>query len=427
MAAVLLPYGCEPVLLKLEHPYTVFVPALPHCLPDPAVIVEEALDNPLGSLRLEDICRPQDRVLIVASDITRPVPYAAVLPPLLERLRRAGVGKGQITVIFANGTHRLMSREDAQAILGETLAHELHWVNHNALEKKDLVYLGTTSRGTPVWVNRLAVEADQLILTGSVVHHYFAGFGGGRKCLVPGIAGMETTLANHKLVLGNSGRGLHPGCTPGNLTGNPVHEDIIEACKMLPPDFLLNVVLDPEHSVLKAVAGNWQLAHLEACRQAEAVYTVSVPGPAALVIASCGGFPKDINMIQAHKSLDNAYRAVAANGVLVLLAECGQGLGSQDFVSWFNYPDTDTMAQAVREKYSIHGHTALTCRAKAQSRTVILVSSLNPGLVRKMGMIPASNMQEALKAAYSVLNTEHPKTYIFPYGSLTVPQDSSRS
>lgn len=418
---VTLPYGQQTITFTLPYPFTMFTPNLPPSLPDAKRAIEEALDRPLGSPPLETICRSGEKVLLVASDITRPVPYATVLPPLLRRLQQAGIADHQITVLFANGTHRLMTPEDAGMILGKTLAGRLRWQNHDAKNKDMLVYLGTTRRGTPVWINRLAVEADRVILTGSVVHHYFAGFGGGRKCLVPGIAGMETVLANHKLVLGHSGRGLHPACTPGNLKGNPVHEDIVEACEMLPPDFLLNVVLDPEHGLLSAAAGHWQEAHLEVCRQADAIYSIPLAEPADLVIASCGGFPKDINVIQAHKTLDNAYRAVKPDGVIILLAECSQGVGSDDFFSWFAYPQDHELRAALDANYSIHGHTALTCRAKATAVRVILVSRLQPELTQKIGMIPAASVEEALSTAHYLLPTSQPKTYIFPAGSLTVP------
>lgn len=421
---VRLAYGEGEVCFELKHRYSVYTPNLPNRLPDPGLTVERALEQPFHSPAIEDICHPGERVLLVVSDITRPVPYASILPPLLARLAKAGVREEDITVIFANGTHRLMTAVDAVTILGKTLAERLTWVNHDADDKNNQVYLGQTRRGTPVWLNQLALDTDRVILTGAVVHHYFAGFGGGRKCLVPGIAGSETTLANHKLVLGQSGRGLHPNCIPGNLEGNPVHEDIIDACAMRQPDFLLNVVLDPNHRVLHATAGHWQDAHLEACDMADRIYSVHTEGPADLVLASCGGFPKDINLIQAHKTLDNAFRAVAPGKVLIVLAQCRQGVGSNDFLSWFNHSDMNDLEQALQTSYSIHGHTALTCRAKAQRITVILVSSLDPALTRKIGMLPANSIAEALQMAYHILSTQNPKTYIFPAGSLTVPHVS---
>ena len=266
------------------------------------------------------------------------------------------------------------------------------------------------------------MEADHVILTGAVVHHYFAGYGGGRKCLVPGIAGMETALANHKLVLGNSCRGLDPACTPGKMAGNPVHEDIIDACKLLPPSFLLNVVLNPDHQVLYATAGDWQQAHAAACQLADEVYGVHLEAQAELAIASCGGFPKDINLIQAHKTLDNVFRATAPGKVLLLFAQCAQGIGSEDYLNWFSYTNPHDMEQALQQTYAIHGHTALTTLAKARAVSIILVSELEPSLVSKLGMIPADNADDALQKAYHILRTTTPLTYIFPAGSLTVPK-----
>lgn len=422
MPVIPLQYGKGIINLTLRHPCSIFSPKLPEVPANPALAVKEALDSPLYSPRLTEICKPGDRVVVVVSDITRPVPYADVLPPLLSQLHSAGVKQDDITILFANGTHRLMTPSDAQEILGEKLAGSLHWKNHDALDKENLVYLGVTKRKTPVWVNRLAVEADHVILTGAVVHHYFAGYGGGRKCLIPGIAGMETALANHKLVLGKSCRGLDQACTPGNLAGNPVHEDIMEACKLLPPSFLLNVVLDPDHRVLYATAGDWQQGHAAACQLADEVYGINLDTQAELTIASCGGFPKDINLIQAHKTLDNAFRATAPGKVLLLFAQCSQGIGSEDYLNWFSYVNPHDMEQALQQTYAIHGHTALTTLAKAQAVSVILVSDLDPSLVHKLGIIPANNADDALQKAYRLLGTTTPLTYIFPTGSLTVPK-----
>ncbi|MDW7651164.1 MAG: nickel-dependent lactate racemase [Bacillota bacterium] len=421
MSSLTLPYGRGELAFELDHSYSVHTPKLPITAPDAANVVSDALDRPISSPPLAEIVRPGEKVLLVASDITRPVPYDVVLPPLLFRLLQAGVSAGHITLIFANGTHRLMTREDARIILGDELEASLRWVNHDAKDSENLVYLGKTGRNTPVWVNRRAVEADRVILTGAVVHHYFAGFGGGRKCLVPGIAGMATALANHRLVLGKSCRGLDSACRPGNLTDNPVHEDIMEACRMLPPDFLLNVVLDPGHQVLHATAGHWHEAHLAACRLADEIYSVPLDEPAQLVIASCGGFPKDINFIQSHKTFDNVFPAVSPGNVLILFAECTQGVGSADFLSWYEHTCPQSMGKALSAAYSIHGHTALTAKSKAAAVRVILVSSLEPALVDKLGMIPATSAEDALKKAYTLLATTAPKTYIFPCGSLTVP------
>lgn len=422
MSSLELRYGKNTIPVHLKHPYTVYTPQLPEPAKEPQKMVALALDRPIGSLPLERLVRPGERVVIVLSDITRPVPYQEVLPPLLDRLADAAISREDMVLLFANGTHRGMTAADAARILGQKQAKALRWVNHDAHDRNNLVYLGETSRGTPVWLNRLAVEADHVILTGAVVHHYFAGFGGGRKCLVPGVAGIETVLANHRLALGPTCTGsLDSACMPGVLEGNPVHEDIMEACALHPPSFLLNVVLDPSHRILYAAAGDWQAAHAACCRVTHDAYGVQVDRPAELVIASCGGFPKDINMIQAHKTFDNAFRAVKPGGVLVLLAECAEGIGSGDFLAWFAHQDPFALEQALRAAYAINGHTALACLAKAQAVSAILVSALEPSLVRRLGLHPAGDIHEALRSAYRLLGTRSPLTYVFPYGSLTVP------
>ena len=211
--------------------------------------------------------------------------------------------------------------EEQRRIVGEEVARRIALYDHDCRDRENLVALGRTSRGNEVWINRRVYEADRVILTGEIIYHQIAGYSGGRKSLVPGVAGAETTTFNHQLI-------LDPNCRPGILEGNPAHEDLLEACRMFEPDFLLNVVLSPSGGWVRVVAGHYDLAHRAGCETVDQMCRIPIGQPYDLVLASAGGFPLDIDLRQAHKGMENAARALRPGGVLVYFAECREGTGS---------------------------------------------------------------------------------------------------
>ncbi len=417
---IVLKYGRDEVALP-ENTFrgverlTAKIPPLP---PSPEQLVRQRLTRPVGSLPLRQLVRAGESVAIAISDITRYSATEIFLGPLLEELDAAGIARDRVTLYVARGTHRALSVEEIRAVAGPELSSGVR------IEQSDpdgeMADLGTTSRGTPVFVCRSLTEHDRIVLTGTISFHYFAGFGGGRKALVPGCAGRKTAEATHFRIFRTDGPGKHPFARPGVLAGNPVHEDIIEAVSMAPPVFLLNTLLTPEKALFDVVAGHWQKAHEEGCALYAKVFRAPVPKKYQLVIASAGGYPKDINFIQSHKALDQAFQAVEDGGVLILLAECADGFGSPTFFPWFRFATPEEMEAELRVNYQIYGQTAHATFVKARGCRVILVSSLKPADVGRMGITPAVSLEEAIRLAEGILGTL-PTPLVIPDAGYVLP------
>ena len=376
--------------------------------------IDAALSRPLGTPPLEEIVSSTERVVILVSDKTRPTGAPVFLPMLLERLKRGGVAEDAVRVLIARGIHGAHRPEETRRILGPRMARTLEVAEHDAYDESALVPLGRTGRGTDVAINRTALEADRLIVTGTVSLHYFAGFGGGRKSILPGISSAPACRQNHILALAPEG-GRHPRAAVAVLDGNPVHEDMVEAAKLVEPDFLLNTVLDDHGRIVDARAGHFVEAHEAACKAYLSRFSVEVSEKADLVVASCGGEPKDLNFIQSHKNYENVFHLVGDDGVIVILAACDQGLGHPDFFPWFRYRDAAEHEAALRADYVIYGQTALATRLKAQRKTAILVSRLDGDQVKAMGLIPARDLDEAMVLARERLPRDF-SAYVVPSG-----------
>ncbi len=388
---------------------------------------EELLRNriarPIGCLPLRQILKPGESVAIAISDVTRYSATEKLLAPLLRETDAAGITRDRVTLYVARGTHRALSVEELRSVVGPEIASGIHVEQSDP--DGDTVRVGTTSRGTPVMLCRSLTEKDRVVLTGTISFHYFAGFGGGRKALVPGCAARKTAEATHYRIFLPDGPGKHPLARPGMLAGNPVHEDIVEAVSMAPPSFLVNTLLTPDKKLFDAVAGHWQKAHEEGCERYANVYRVRIPRRYPLVIASAGGYPKDINFIQAHKAMDQAFAALEPGGALILLAECPDGFGSTRFFPWFRFRDPAEMEGELRANYQIYGQTAHAVLVKAQACRAILVSSLRPGDVERMGMTPAASLGEAVEKARGHLG-RLPPPLVIPDAGYVLPDPPER-
>lgn len=382
-------------------------PRLPR-LPEPAAAVRQALQRPLGSPPLVEIVRPGGRVCIVLSDRTRVTGHQVFLPVLLGELTRAGSAVPE--VIFASGAHRPMPAPEMRAALGR-VAGRVRFQAHTATGACE--WLGDTARGTPVLINRWALEADHLILTGSVVHHSFAGFGGGPKAVFPGLAAVASIEANHRLL-------LEPGAAGGALEGNPVHEDLAEAAALARPSFLLNTVTDPGGRLAGVFAGGMVAAHRAACVMAR-TREMPLAGLADLVVASAGGHPRDIDFYQSQKALENAARAVRPGGVVVLVAACRDGVGSAAFRRWAgDHRSLPELSAALARRFELGGHKAWSLARIASRVSVILLSGLDPAVVREFGLRPAVSPRDAIDQARE-LSGDRPLTYLMRAAALTVP------
>ncbi len=376
MSAIKLKYGNEVVECYLPGAQKLELDQLPS-VDDAEQLVRRAMAEPIGSAPLGQIVKPGERVAIVTSDVTRYTGSEIYLPILVAELNRLGIPDQDIEIIIALGIHRKQTEAEHRKILGP-LYGRLAVYDHECDDEGQLVDLGTTDSGISVQIFKRIVEADRVIVTGTIGFHYFAGFGGGRKALVPGTAGRETCMASHFAVFNPPEEGgKHPLAVTGVLDGNPVHRNLLQAARKVEPDFLLNTVLSPEKDILGVFCGDLELAHLAGCEMVRNLFQVEIDQAADLAVVSCGGEPKDINFIQSQKALDYGCRAVKEGGTIILLAACRDGFGYPTFYDWFRYQDLDQFEQALRADYQINGQTAHSVLAKARRFRVILISGFS--------------------------------------------------
>jgi nickel-dependent lactate racemase len=383
----------------------------------PEELVKSALDNCSECLAS---FRPGEKVVIVTSDITRYSASEIYLPLLVERLNHVGIKDSAIEIIIALGIHRRQTEHEHKKILGP-LFGRIRVSDHDCDDPGKLVFMGRTAGGVPVEINRRVAEAERLILTGTIGYHYFAGFGGGRKSILPGVASRSSCMASHFVLLNpEPGSGKNPLAATGVLAGNPVHAAMDEACAMVEPDFILNTVLSPDKRIMAVFAGDWRDAHATGCRYYGERFSFPIAERADLVVVSCGGFPKDINFIQAHKSMEYASQALKDGGVMVLLAHCRDGYGHPTFFNWFRFKELPQFEAELRRHYEINGQTAYSALQKALRFRVILVSDIPPEEVETMGMTPARELDEALSMAEAMLPPDY-KAYVIPEGGTVLP------
>ena len=375
-----------------------------------------ALENPIDSPPLEELIAPGDSVLIVASDATRATGSAPIINLLVRRLIQNGVAAAEIAIIFATGIHRTVRDEEKSELLTPFIAQRIRTIDHNAYETANLIQIGTSAAGSPIEVNRALKEYAKVILTGGVGFHYFAGFTGGRKSVCPGLASGSTIEATHMLALDFERGGRRAGVGTGLLRGNAVSEECERIAALINPTFAINAIVDEEGRVEAVFAGHWRTAHERACEAYASAHSITIAAKREVVIASCGGLPYDINMIQAHKALDMAAHACVDGGTIILLAECRDGLGRADFLKWFDSENSTALENRLREHYEVNGQTAWALLSKSEKFRVQLVTKLIEQSVRSMRIIPAQNIESALSAAPA-----NATGYIMPRGAALLP------
>ena len=374
--------------------------------------VIRALENPIGTPRLRNIVRPGERIAVVTSDITRPFPTYAVMPALLDELYATGVDPADITLVFALGSHRFHTEEERRHLAGERAWREIRCIDG---DPSSCVHVAKTKAGTPVDIVDVVADADRRICLGNIEYHYFAGYSGGAKALMPGVSTREAIQANHTKM-------VDPRSCAGNLDDNPVRQDIEEAAAMVGCDFLLNVVLDERKRIVKAVAGDLVRAHREGCRFLDSLYRVEVPRRADIVIVSQGGAPKDLNLYQTQKALDNAKHVVAEGGVVVLVGSCAEGLGNKTFEDWMTRAKRPRdLVDWVQADFKLGGHKAAAIAMVMEHADVYLVSDLDPGLASDLFFTPFSTLSDAYAAAMEKMGPDA-SVLVMPYGGSTLPK-----
>lgn len=378
--------------------------------------IERALKEPVGSKKLSEIVKPEHKVAIVVDDATRPAPSHLMIPPILDELNMAGVKNENITIIFGCGTHKAVKNEETVRLLDEAVLNRVKAISHDC-KAEDLVYVGTTQKhGTKVYLNRIFAEADVKILTGDVCFHYYAGYGGGRKSVLPAVSGEETIKHNHAML-------LHPNAKTGVLEGNPIHEDMVEAAKLAKVDFILNVVTNSKGEVVKAFAGDLEQAFYEGVKVVDEMYRIPVDRKADIVVVSPGGYPADINLFQAYKSVDSALEVVKRGGVIVLLAECSQGHGNQVFYDWMvKFSDIKAVEREIKRNFVLGGHKAYYLLKALQNHQIILVSLMPDYYGTNIFKLKTARaVNDALNEAFKVAG-KNAKVWAMPYGNFTLPE-----
>ena len=375
-----------------------------------------AFDSAIASPPLDEIAGADDSVLIIVSDATRATASAQVVNLLVRRLVQSGVLPARMAVIFATGIHRPVSEEEKVELLTPFIVQRLRILEHNAYDDANLITLGTTERGVTVEVNSALKEFSRVIVIGGVTFHYFAGFTGGRKSICPGLASAETIEATHMLALDFERGGRKAGVAAGLLDGNAVHEECERVASLVAPAFGINTIVNEDKRTVKLFCGDWRLAHRAACEHYLDQHSVTIPAKRDIVIASCGGFPHDINLIQAHKALDMAALACKEGGTIILLAECRDGLGRPDFLKWFDASDSRALEARLVNGYEVNGQTAWALLTKTERHRVYLVSELPSEIVKRMRMIPVRTIAEALEQA------GRGDGFILPRGAAVLPR-----
>ncbi len=374
--------------------------------------ISERLDEPLGTVALEDLVGPGEKVLIVVPDATREAACGQVINLLIRRLIANGTAAFDISIIFATGIHRPVTEDEKKAILTPFIHQRIKSIDHSPRDISRIVRLGGTDDGVPVELNRALVENQHVILIGGISFHYFAGFTGGRKLVCPGLASSRTISRTHKLAFDCETMSRRGGVGTGLLDGNAVHEAFTEAASKANITFCISTIDNDGGELVEMYCGDWIGSHRQACREFAANHTIRIKKKRPLVVASCGGRPFDINMIQAHKTLEAASHACTDGGTIVLLAECADGLGREDFLKWFEPADSGELARVLCENYQVNGQTAWSLLKMTEKFDVRIVTGLSEKKVEKMRMSTHRSPASALAGLAAGTSG-----YIIPFGS----------
>lgn len=414
-----IPYGTRLLSLEVEPRNFVGIVTPPKVepAPDPKAIIGYALEHPIGASF--PTLSETSKVSIVVDDATRVTPTKTLLSAILTRLEESGVSRGQISICIANGLHEMGDQATVNALLGEVIAKGHRVINHDARDKDALVYLGNSHRGTPVDINRVIVESDVRILTGIIEPHQLAGYSGGVKALVPGLSSERTITANHSLMLDENVR-------VGRIEGNPLREDLEEAARLTHRDgqnFIVNSIVNEDRNIVQVVAGDEVEAHRRGVGLSKKISSVTVAEQADVVIASPGGYPRDINLYQSQKALAHIERIIRPGGVAVLVAECRKGTGSKTCEEWMKRDPkpADIIHRLKSEGFNMGAHKAYLFARFMLKANVILVSNLPAGVLKSMHLRTSPTLKQAYEEALTTVGRDARVT-VCPRAAATLPE-----
>jgi len=411
-----LPYGCESVRVKVPDQAQVATFQESPGVKDVRVEIRRALNNPIESPSLPRLARGKPDAVVVINDITRPAPSEIMLEELLRDLAEAGIQEDAVTVIIACGYHRPNTEEEIQGMVGKDLASRLRILNHDCTDTENLTFVGETDRGRPVWVNSLITKAAVKILTGIITPHHAAGYGGGRKSVMPGVAGFNTLQQHHSFPI----RPYEPAS--GRMKGNIFHEEAVKVARMVGVDFILNVVKTTDGQVVKAVAGELEVAHEHGVAVCEKSWRLELPHRYDVAIVTPGGYPRDINLHQSQKAISSAEMVIEQDGVIVLLAECRDGVGK--FADWLRDAESprEVIERFRREGFTReHSSKAFMCARALEKYTVIVSSSgIGKDELEQMFFRSAPSPQAAIEEALKLKGLGS-KVLVLPHAASCVP------
>ncbi|MBQ7652670.1 MAG: nickel-dependent lactate racemase [Victivallales bacterium] len=421
---VRIPYGHSPLEADIpdERIAGIYESRLPEPSMPEAEYVRRALDAPIGSPRLEELARGKKNAVIITSDHTRPVPSRVIMPQILERLRK-GQPNIDITILVATGCHRPTTKEELVAKLGEEIVANEHIVLHDSKDDSMLEYAGTLPSGGRLVINKLAMQTELLVTEGFIEPHFFAGFSGGRKSVLPGIVSRETVLANHC-----SEFIQNPFARTGSLENNPIHKDMLFAAKTAKLAFIVNVVIDHDKRIVHAVAGDFEKAHLAGCAWLEQYCKVEAP-QTDIVITSNGGYPLDQNAYQSVKGMTSAEPLCRQGGVIIIAASCSDGHGGEAFYNVLSQAKSakelyDSLKDIPRDKTTPDQWQYQILARIMMTHTVIVVTrDCDHNMLNAMHLCTASTLEEALRMADAIVPPAPRNITVLPDGVSVICQN----
>lgn len=374
-------------------------------------------ENPIDSKALKDLVKSGDKITLVISDMTRFwMRQDLVIPHIINYLNKCGIKDEDISILIANGTHLPAPQSEIEVLVTSEIAKRVKVVNHYC-EAEDLVCVGTTSRGTVVELNPLVVKQKTICL-GAAAHHLMAGFGGGRKSILPGVASGKSIAQNHIHALSPNQPCSNPLIGNSKLDGNPLNEDMCEAAAMVNPIFIINLAMNPEGKLCRIFSGNWMNSWLECCKYVDEMYSVQIPEKVDVVFAGCGGYPKDMSMYQSTKVIDNVESAVKPGGTIILISQCIDGGGPDEYFGWSKHIEKGRLDEELRKNFTIPGYIFYQNCEIAERIKIYMISSIDPELLEPMGIVSFKTAQELMEN----LDLKDKSIYIIKKGGTVIPK-----
>ena len=419
MASYKIPYGTKEIEINIDSDVQIELikPKDVKCSLDCVKSLHVALENPINSKPFSEIISdPNKKIIFIIDDYTRKFPNVLILPPLLDILKNKGIPKKNITFLMGCGTHKAPNEEHFKKMFydeNEKNVIEGYRLIWNNIYESSFKNLGLSSKGTPIEINTEYLNADIKIILSDIQFHYYAGFGGDRKSILPGIASEKSIDRNHSLL-------TDPNARAGNLDGNPVHLDMLEIAQKVGSDFVINVIADLYGDIIDIKAGALNDAFLEAVKIYDSSYKIELQSKADMIILSAGGYPKDINLYQALKALEHCRSAVKNNGIIFFLAECEEGIGNNVFDAWMDeYNTLEKISKQLETKFKMGGHKVYyLLLAKKQTPHIYMLSKIPRNEVKNKFFLTPINDEKTLERLINDTINKNliKKVYIIPNG-----------